>query len=120
MRTSPWEGWPSRRRARAIADAGLRVDQIDGFVGATLFPTAGAHRVEDGVSIVSPNWLAQRLGVEPAFAAGFDGIGQLTGSVALAVNAVASGAADYVLLHRALHNPAGAYHANPMREAVGP
>jgi acetyl-CoA acetyltransferase len=104
---------------RAIADAGLRVDQIDGFVGATLFPTAGAHRIEDGVSIVSPNWLAQRLGVNPAYAAGFDGIGQLTGSVAIAVNAVASGAADYVLLHRALHNPVGAYHANPIREAGG-
>jgi acetyl-CoA acetyltransferase len=104
----------------AIADAGLRVEQVDGFVGATLFPTAGAHAVEDGVSIVSPNWLAQRLGANPRYAAGFDGIGQLTGSVTLAVNAVASGAADYVVLHRALHNPAGKYHANPMREASGP
>jgi len=117
---TPLGGLAVETARRAIADAGLRVDQIDGFVGATLFPTAGAHRVEDGVSIVSPNWLAQRLGVEPAFAAGFDGIGQLTGSVVLAVNAVASGAVDYVLLHRALHNPAGAYHANPMREAGGP
>jgi acetyl-CoA acetyltransferase len=105
---------------RAITDAGLRVDQVDGFVGATLFPTAGRHAIEDGVSIVSPNWLAQHLGVDPRYAAGFDGIGALTGSVALAVNAVASGAADYVLLHRALHNPAGKYHANPMREAAGP
>ncbi|HWW45498.1 MAG TPA: thiolase family protein [Acidimicrobiia bacterium] len=104
----------------AIADAGLRVEQVDGFVGATLFPTAGAHAVEDGVSIVSPNWLAHRLGANPAYAAGFDGIGQLTGSVSLAVNAVASGAADYVLLHRALHNPVGKYHANPMRDASGP
>ena len=37
----------------------------------------------------------------------------------MAVNAVASGAADYVLLHRALHNPPGSYHGNPMREAAG-
>ena len=37
----------------------------------------------------------------------------------MAVNAVASGAADYVLMHRALHNPPGAYHGNPMREAAG-
>ena len=37
----------------------------------------------------------------------------------MAVNAVASGAADYVLVHRALHNPAGSYHANPMTEAAG-
>ena len=104
----------------AIADAGLGVEQVDGFVSAALFPTAGGHGVQDGVSIVSSHWLAQHLGVNPRYAAGFDGIGQLTGSMALAVNAVASGAADYVLLHRALHNPPGRYHGNPMREVRGP
>jgi acetyl-CoA acetyltransferase len=103
----------------AIADAGLRVEDIDGFVGASLLPTAGGHRVEDGVSIVSPNWLAQSLGINPRYSAGFSGVGQLSGSVTLAVNAVASGAADYVVLHRALHNPQGKYHANPMREVHG-
>jgi acetyl-CoA acetyltransferase len=41
---------------RAISDAGLRVDQVDGFVTGSLFPTTGAHAIEDGVSIVStPN-----------------------------------------------------------------
>ncbi len=35
------------------------------------------------------------------------------------MNAVASGAADYVVLHRALHNPRAAYHGNPMTEARG-
>ena len=54
-----------RHRARAIADAGLTVDQIDGFVTASLFPTSGAHAIDDGVSIVSANWLAERLGVNP-------------------------------------------------------
>jgi acetyl-CoA acetyltransferase len=105
---------------RAIADAGLRVDDIDGFVGSALFPTAGAHATVDGVSTVTPNWLAQHLGVNPRYASGFQGFGQIPGTVALAVNAVTSGAADYVLMHRALHNPAGRYHANPMREAAGP
>ncbi|HTU05749.1 MAG TPA: thiolase family protein [Mycobacterium sp.] len=104
----------------AIADAGLRVDQIDGFVSSSLLPSAGGHRPEEGVSVVSSAWLAQQLGVSPDYAAGFDGIGQITGSVAIAVNAVASGAADYVLLHRALHNPRGRrYHSNPMREVHG-
>lgn len=103
----------------AIADAGLSVEQIDGFVSAALLPSAGGHAVEDGVSVVSSAWLAQHLGAEPRYVAGFDGIGQLTGSVAMAVNAVASGAADYVVLHRALHNPRGRYHANPLREARG-
>jgi acetyl-CoA acetyltransferase len=103
----------------AISDAGLRVDQIDGFVTASLFPTAGAHALKDGVSLVSANWLAEHLGVHPRYAAGFQGMGQLPGAVAMAVNAVASGAADYVLMHRALHNPRGRYHANPMTEAHG-
>jgi acetyl-CoA acetyltransferase len=103
----------------AIADAGLRVDQIDGFVSSSLLPSAGGQGGEDGISIVSSAWLAQHLGADPSYVAGFDGIGQITGSVSIAVNAVASGAADYVLFHRALHNPAGRYHANPMREVRG-
>ena len=104
---------------RAILDAGLTVEQVDGFTTGALFPTAGAHAIQDGVSIVSSNWLAEHLGVNPRWASGFQGFGQIPGTVELAVNAVASGAADYVLMHRALHNPAGRYHGNPMREAAG-
>ena len=103
----------------AIADAGLTVADVDGFVTASLFPSAGAHAAVDGVSLVSANWLAGRLGVNPSYAAGFQGFGQLPGAVAMAVNAIASGAAHYVLVHRSLHNPAGSYHANPMTEARG-
>ena len=97
----------------AIADAGLDVEQIDGFTTGALFPTAGAHTIEDGVSIVSSNWLAEHLGINPRYAAGFQGYGQIPGAVALAVNAVASGAADYVLMHRALHNPTGQLPRQP-------
>jgi acetyl-CoA acetyltransferase len=104
---------------RAIADAGLTVSQVDGFTTGALFPTAGAHAIQDGVSIVSSNWLAEHLGVNPQYASGFQGYGQIPGAVALAVNAVATGAADCVLVHRALHNPTGRYHGNPMREAAG-
>jgi acetyl-CoA acetyltransferase len=104
---------------RAIADAGLTLAQVDGFVTASLFPTAGAHTAEDGVSLVSANWLAEHLGVNPRFAAGFQGFGQIPGAVSMAVNAIASGAADYVLVHRALHNPRGRYHGNPMQKAPG-
>jgi acetyl-CoA acetyltransferase len=104
---------------QAIADAGLRVTDVDGFVTGALFPTAGAHAVEDGVSMVTANWLAAHLGVNPRYCAGFQGLGQVPGAVALAVNAVVSGAAKYVLLHRALHNPPGSYHGNPMRTAAG-
>lgn len=104
----------------AIADAGLTVDDVDGFVSSSMLPSSGGRVAEDGTDIVSSTWLAQRLGGSPRYVAGFDGIGQLTGSVALAVNAVASGAADYVVVHRALHNPTGGYHDNPMQDVSGP
>ncbi|HTR70037.1 MAG TPA: thiolase family protein [Mycobacteriales bacterium] len=104
----------------AISDAGLTVADMDGFVTGSLFPTAGAHEITDGVSIVSANWLAQHLGSDPSYVAGFQGFGQIPGAVAMAVNAVASGAADYVLMHRALHNPRGQYHRNPMTSVSGP
>jgi acetyl-CoA acetyltransferase len=104
----------------AIVDAGLTVAEVDGFTTGALLPTAGDHASVDGESIVTANWLAQALGVNPRFCAGFQGYGQIPGSVSLAVNAVASGAADVVLLHRALHNPPrGRYHANAMTEAKG-
>ena len=74
----------------AIADAGLRLEQIDGFVSSSLLPSAGGRAAEDGVSIVSSAWLAQHLGATSRYVAGFDGIGQITGSMAIAVNAVAS------------------------------
>jgi acetyl-CoA acetyltransferase len=104
---------------RAIEDAGLTVGQIDGFVSSPLLPTTGAHEIEDGVSTVTSGWLAKHLGADPAYVVGFQGIGQITGSMSLAVNAIASGAADYVLFHRALHNPAGTYNDNPMTEVRG-
>jgi acetyl-CoA acetyltransferase len=107
---------------QAIADAGLRPADVDGIVTAALFPTSGAHAAVDGVATVTSGWMAERLaplGCEPRYVTGFQGVGQLPGAVAIAVNAVASGAADTVLLYRALHNPPGRYHANPMREAAG-
>lgn len=103
----------------AIEDAGLRTEQVDGYVSSSLLPSSGGRTPEDGVSIVSSAWLAQRLGGDPRYVAGFDGIGQLTGSVAMAVNVLVSGAADYVLVHRALHNPPGRYHGNPLQEVHG-
>ncbi len=103
----------------AIADAGLRVDQVDGFTASARMPTAGDHATVDGVTMVTPNWLAAQLGVNPRYASGFQGYGQLPGSVALAVNALATGAADHVVVHRALHNPAGSYHRTGRLEARG-
>jgi acetyl-CoA acetyltransferase len=103
----------------AITDAGLQKDDVDGFTTGAILPSAGGHAAVDGVSIVSATWLAEQLGIRPRWCSGFQGYGQLSGSVMLAANAVASGAADYVLVHRALANPPGRYHENPMVEAHG-
>lgn len=103
----------------AIADAGLRPEQIDGFVSSPLLPTTGDHQIEDGISTVTSNWLARHLGLDPAYVVGFQGIGQITGSLTLAVNAIASGAADYVLFHRALHLPQGKYNDSALTHAAG-
>ena len=103
----------------AVADAGLQCGDIDGFVTAGMLPTSGAHTPQDGTSTVSADWLAQHMGVQPRYVSGFQGIGQVPGAVAVAVNAIATGAANYVLLYRALHNPTGRYHANSIRFAGG-
>jgi len=69
---------------------------------------------------VTSNWLAAHLGVDARYVAGFQGYGQIPGAVMLAVNAIASGAAETVVVHRALHNPpVGRYHENPMTRAEG-
>lgn len=104
----------------AVADAGLRVADVDGFTTSSLLPAAGDHAAVDGITTVSANWLAAHLGVSPRYATGFQGYGQLPGAVALAVNALVSGASDHVLVHRALHNPVGRYHAAARPEARGP
>jgi acetyl-CoA acetyltransferase len=103
----------------AIADAGLQVAQVDGFTSSALLPAAGGQPAVDGVSTVSSDWLAQHLGAQPSHLAAFQGMGQLPGSIELAVHALATGAATHVLVHRALANPAGSYHGNPMTEAAG-
>jgi acetyl-CoA acetyltransferase len=105
--------------AQAIADAGLTLDQIDGFTTGSLFPSSGGRGVVDGEHMVTSDWLVEQLGVHPRWICGFQGIGQVVGAVSLAASAIATGAADYVVLHRALYNPPGRYHENPMTTAAG-
>jgi acetyl-CoA acetyltransferase len=104
---------------RAIADAGLKKEQIDGFTTGSLLPSSGGRTPVDGIDIVTSNWIAEQLRIHARWLGGFQGAGQIPGSVILAANAVASGAADYVLVHRALSNPQGRYHENPMTRAGG-
>lgn len=114
-------GHTALRTARAaIADAGLKVSDIDGFVASSMLPTSGDHGAQDGMSVVTADWMAEHIGAQPAYVAGFQGMGQLTSSMCIAVNALATGACDYVLLHRALYNPpTGKYNDSAMTQARG-
>jgi acetyl-CoA acetyltransferase len=103
----------------AIADAGLQREQIDGFTTGALFPSSGGGAVIDGVHTVTSDWLVEHLRLQPRFLAGFQGVGQIPGAMIMAANAVVSGAADYVLVHRAMYNPPRRYHENPLVEARG-
>ncbi len=103
----------------AIDDAGLSRSSIDGFVTGGLLAASGDHVIQDGVSTVSAEWVARRLGIDPRFVAGFQGGGQLPGAVMLAVNAIIAGGADYVLVHRALYMPSTSYNATKLLEVSG-
>ena len=101
----------------AIADAGLTVADIDGLITTPLFPSLGTHAAEDGIALVTTNWLAQRMGISPGYQENPQG--QLPGAVAMAVNAIHAGAAKNVVVYRALHNPGGSYHQNETSKAFG-
>jgi acetyl-CoA acetyltransferase len=104
----------------AIADAGLSPHDVDGFVTVGGLPSLGAHETRDGIAVVSAQWLVSQLGLAPAFVANVHGVGQLTAALATAAHAIAAGEADTVLVFRALHNPSGGYHDNPLQAAGGP
>ena len=104
---------------QAIADAGLKKEQIDGFTTGALFPSSAGITTVDGVHVVTSDWLVDQLNVQPRWLCGFQGVGQIPGAVVLAAGAIATGAADYVLLHRAMYNPPTRYHDNPMTHAAG-
>jgi acetyl-CoA acetyltransferase len=59
------------------------------------------------------------MGGHATYVSSFQGMGQIPGIVSMAVNALASGAADYVLVQRALHNPKASYHGNAMTQIGG-
>lgn len=104
---------------QAVADAGLDIAQIDGFTTGALFPSAGGRPIVDGIQTVTSDWLVDQLGIQPRWLCGYQGVGQICGAAILATNAVASGAADFVVMHRAMYNPPGGYHTNPMTHAEG-
>jgi acetyl-CoA acetyltransferase len=101
----------------AIEDAGLTREEIDGYVGTPGAPNASAsHR--DGVDEISAGYLISALGLNrPRL---FWDLGTSpAGALVAAVQAVASGICNYVLVLRAMYNPVGARYHQTDRGVVG-
>ena len=104
----------------AIADAGLDVAQIDGFTTGAIFPTAGAHTIEDGVSIVTRELAGRAPRRQPALGERLPGLRPDPG-------VGRAGRQRGRQRRRRLRPPApgaaqprrASYHGNPMREARG-
>jgi acetyl-CoA acetyltransferase len=86
----------------AIKDAGLKLNQIDGVVCTPDAPFSRGKSA-DGTEFVSSSYMVKALGVDPRWTA--DVPGTIANSTLAAIRAVESGACNYALLFRALHNP---------------
>ncbi|MFF3574562.1 thiolase family protein [Nocardia jiangxiensis] len=94
---------------QAIKDAGLTRAQIDGVATATSLPAYGSNRVlRPGYGFVDADFLIEHMELDTLWS--YDDV-SFPPAVVRAVQAVASGAASYVLLNRTLHNPAGRYNS---------
>ncbi|MBO0852573.1 MAG: thiolase family protein [Nocardia sp.] len=100
----------------AVADAGLRLADIEGVVIDPVQPFDGAGRV-DGRSFVSPQYIITNLGLDVTWHAEPEWSSTL-GAVIEGANAVASGNCRAVLAVRAMHNPSGRYGHFELSEAT--
>ncbi len=90
---------------RAVEDAGLSVDDIDGLSNYPNASRMGAGDV-DGLDTVGVNFIAQAFNLRNLRWSTSITQGTVTASAVEAVYAVAAGACDYALVWRGMHNPA--------------
>lgn len=100
----------------AIADAGLKLSQIDGIVCTPDAPFARGESA-DGIEFVSTNYMAKTLGMEPRWIA--DVPGTIGNSALAAIRAVETGACNYALLFRGLHNPGSGTYGHTQETRTG-
>jgi acetyl-CoA acetyltransferase len=94
---------------QAITDAGLTRGDIDGVAcGAGLPAYRGGQVARSGIDLVDCNFLATHMQLDVNW--WYDDM-SFPPALVRAVQAVASGAANYVLVNRTLHNPAGRYNS---------
>jgi acetyl-CoA acetyltransferase len=93
--------------AAAIADAGLKVSDIDGVACAPLQPFDSESASYEGRDVVTINFVIRGLGLDVRW--GQDVPGLAGQSFIEAVRAIEAGACDYALVFRSLHSPKGSY-----------
>ena len=92
----------------AISDAGLSVDDIDGISNYPNASRIGGGE-QDGIDIVSVKYIAQALALKQLSWSCSITTGTIVASLVHAVNAVASGACDTVLVWRGMFSPPGKF-----------
>ena len=103
----------------AVADAGLKVSDVDGLSTAAEQPFANAGHVE-GVDLVPPGYLLTALGMDDVSFFHRD-TGMIGTAFTAAANAVAAGVCKYALVWRALSFPRDErYGRVDPEEAAGP
>ncbi|WP_374281382.1 hypothetical protein [Novosphingobium sp.] len=94
----------------ALADAGLARKDLDGLVTSPAMPRyGGARGTIDGIDVVTPWALSERLGTHHHLAWTGSTNAMVTQGFQEAAMAIASGVCDTVIVYRALHVPQGSY-----------
>jgi len=102
----------------AVADAGLRMSDIDGLATYPELPATG-HAEVDGISIVSVNCMMAMLKLPDLSWHIQVGTTNIGGAVQQAVTALLAGVCNYAVVWRAMHNPRGTYQNLPGAHAQG-
>ncbi len=94
----------------ALADAGLTRKDVNGLVTSPAMPRyGGARGTIDGIDVVTPWALSERLGTHRHLAWTGSTNAMVTQGFQEAAMAIASGVCDTVIVYRALHVPQGSY-----------
>src|SRR5882757_4461237 len=102
----------------AIADSGLKMEDVDGLSTYPELPAMG-HAEVDGISVVSVNCMMAMLKLPNLTWHMQVGSNNIGGALQQAANALLAGICKYAVVWRAMHNPKGTYQNLPGTYAQG-
>jgi acetyl-CoA acetyltransferase len=102
----------------AVADAGLKLSDIDGIACSPEQPFSIEGRAVDGIQFVTTEFVIESLELTVQWSNNVRG---MLGTTAVdAIRAVESGQCETAVVFRALHSPSGSYGHTREEEATGP